>query len=210
MKRGEERCNVDEKRKAHIQHPGMWNVLLEGLDLDALTHQIGCRMGERLKRVCQAEDVMQDVLLRAWRARTSIEWRGHSAFRNWLLAIAEHRILDLAKHTLARKRGGESTCLRFSELKEEDEIVELVDREWDGDTPLANAQRKDEIDRMRHILAQLSSDYRDVLHMRLFEERSVAEVAQRLELGVSAVKHRTRAGGVEYLRMLRSDFRAAS
>ena len=179
-----------------------WNEVLGAMDLAHLGLQIEGRMGDRLRRSYQSEDVLQDVLLLAWRARDTVEWRGPSAFRNWLLTIAERRILDLAKHEQAFKRGGELTCLRFSELDEDSDPLRAIDRASDEPTPFAHARRIDDLVHMREILAELPAMYRDVLYLRLFEERTVVEVARRLGLGISAVKHRSRTGGLVYLRKL--------
>ncbi|MBK8977383.1 MAG: hypothetical protein IPM29_15840 [Planctomycetes bacterium] len=48
----------------------------------------------------------------------------------------------------------------------------------------------------------LGRDVRDFLRLRLFEERTVAEVAAELGLGESAVRHRLRRGAMEYARLL--------
>ena len=55
---------------------------------------------------------------------------------------------------------------------------------------------------MRGALANLPDDVRDVVRLRLFEQLPVDEIAQRLNLGPAAVRHRFRKGAELYQQRL--------
>jgi DNA-directed RNA polymerase specialized sigma24 family protein len=58
---------------------------------------------------------------------------------------------------------------------------------------------------MRAALAGLPDDVREVVHLRLFEQLAVEAIAQRLGLGVSAVRHRFRKGAELYQQRLTAE-----
>jgi DNA-directed RNA polymerase specialized sigma24 family protein len=64
------------------------------------------RLGPELRRVLAPEDILQDTLAKAWRARGTVEWQGLPRFRRWLLRIAERCVEDERDRARTRKRGG--------------------------------------------------------------------------------------------------------
>src|ERR1700689_4950901 len=54
-----------------------------------------------LGSVHDAEDALQDALLRAWRGLSSFE--GRSSVRSWLYAIVTNATIDMAKHRSRRE-----------------------------------------------------------------------------------------------------------
>ena len=65
-------------------------------------------------------------------------------------------------------------------------------------TPSRVASYREEADLMRAALESLPEELRDVVRLRLLEERTVEETADELALGESAVKHRFRKGAAMY------------
>jgi RNA polymerase sigma-70 factor (ECF subfamily) len=59
-----------------------------------------------LGSVHDAEDALQDALLRAWRGLPGFE--GRSSVRSWLYAIATNAALDLARRRSAARQSGSS------------------------------------------------------------------------------------------------------
>jgi RNA polymerase sigma factor (sigma-70 family) len=55
---------------------------------------------------------------------------------------------------------------------------------------------------MDSALDALPDDLREVVRLRLFEELTLEEIAARLNLGVSGVRHRFRRGGTLYQQAL--------
>jgi RNA polymerase sigma-70 factor, ECF subfamily len=113
----------------------------------------------------EAEDVVQDVFLEALRSWN--RFRRSSSEKTWLWAIARHRIQDWIRK---RGRGGHATAIDV------DHIESSVS--FDADTVMDLEQS----------LQHLSADQRQVVILRVIQDKSVAETAGIL--GWSGVKVR--------------------
>lgn len=178
-----------------------WDRLIEAVGPASLLAVIELRMSPALRRRYAAEDVFQEALLHAWRDRAQHQWRGLKSFRNWLLTIIDRRICDLADQAQAQKRGGDAGPVQFSSLSGPSGAGPSP-LPWDSTTPSRMAVYREQAEAMRAALAGLPDDVRDVVRLRLFEQLRVEEIAQRLDLGVSAVRHRFRKGAELYQRIL--------
>lgn len=162
---------------------------------------IGGRMSTELRAELAPEDVWQEALLRAWRGRERFEWRGLESFRRWLLKIAERCIWDAADRAKAQKRGGGGRALAIGATSSSESAGSPALSSFPllgSTTPSRIAVHREQSLAMQEALASLSEELREVVRLRLFEELSCEEVAERLRLGVSAVKHRFRKGGALY------------
>ena len=112
-----------------------------------------------------AEDVVQEALLRAWRAQS--ELKDFAAARYWLLTIVRREHARLYE----RKR------LQTVDLNE------IVHRE---EASLAQAGDGELIDLRRAIL-QLPDEYREPLVMQVLGGFSTAEIAREMNLSIPAV-----------------------
>lgn len=112
-----------------------------------------------------ADDVVQESLLRAWRARDSVDAAG--ALKPWLLTIVRR------EHARMYERK------RFETVP----VDELVG----GESPeLAVAEDREVLDMRRAILA-LEPDYREPLALQVMLGLSTAEIAGQLGLTQGAV-----------------------
>lgn len=115
----------------------------------------------------RAEDIAQDVFLRAW--RTLPTWRGDSAFSTWLFALA----LNLCRSELRRRP------------------VQLIPL---GGLPSAGVDRprgddeREEI--LRRLVLTLPEKYRDAVVLFYFHDKNVGETARTLGLPEGTVKAR--------------------
>ncbi len=194
--------------RAHAPAPNLdsrvaWDDLLEAIGAAGLLVAIEARMNALLRARYQPEDVLQEVLYRAWRDRERFEWRGQRPFRNWLLTIADRWLEDLTERDTAQKRGGGANVL-FSDAGAGRDPSEtgLVDPGFHTTTPGRLAALKEQRESMQRALAELPEGEREVVRLRLFEDKSADETAERLSLGVDAVRHRFRVGLARYRRML--------
>ena len=105
-----------------------------------------------------AEDLLNDVFLDVWRNATSFD--GRSSVSTWLLAIARDKTL---------------TARRSKSDAESDEVAPIVS-DMSEDPELGRQQNREEV--LRHCLARLSPDHREVLDLVYFHRKWIKEVAQ--------------------------------
>jgi RNA polymerase sigma-70 factor (ECF subfamily) len=181
--------------------PEAWDRLIEAVEPASLLVVIEQRMSALLRRTQTAEDIFQDALLQAWRDRHRFEWRGVKSFRSWLLAIIDHRIYDAVDRQVAAKRAG---TVPVASLPAFDGTTTCAEPGFPSGstTPSRLAIYREQADVMGRALAGLPDDQREVVRLRLFEEASLEEIAARLGLGLSAVRHRFRKGSELYAKRL--------
>jgi RNA polymerase sigma factor (sigma-70 family) len=119
-----------------------------------------------------AEEVLQDVMLAAWKNAT--QFRGDSSVRTWLLVIARNRAMN--------------THRRRKLL-----LVTLDDAfgAFGQDTgPLEKLEKKDTQAKVRDALNQLPAPQREVLVLVFYHQLTGPEVAQVLGINEGTVKSR--------------------
>lgn len=152
---------------------------------------------ERLGRLglnVEPEDVLQDAMIRAWKAREALEWRGQRAFRSWLLTIIDNTISDLRseKHAAKRSPGG-GRILPFDSGLEPGISA----------TPSKVASYHEQALLVQQAIESLPQDVRDIVSLRIIHQRSMTDIASSLGLSLSTVQHRLRRGAMLYRDRLR-------
>jgi len=145
-----------------------FNVLL-GRHRDWLVSHCAFRLGNRH----DAQDVTQQVMLRAWQAIDRFE--GRSAFRTWLYTIAENQC-----RSFIGKR------MRYVQTEH---IERLVDLYLEG-TRIGHAERYARKQAVAIALQNVSDRAREVLELRFFQDCSLEEIATTLAISLSAAKMR--------------------
>ncbi|MGB5727832.1 MAG: RNA polymerase sigma factor [Thiogranum sp.] len=145
-----------------------FNVLL-GRHRDWLLRHCVYRLGNRH----DAQDVTQQVILRAWQAIDRFE--GRSAFRTWLYTIAENQC-----RSFAVKR------MRYVQTEHIESLINLY---------LEGARSNDAECYARNqavaaALQNVSDKAREVLLLRFYRECSLEEIATTLTISLSAAKMR--------------------
>ena len=185
--------------------PQAWERLIESVKPATLLLVIEQRMGAGLKDAQAAEDILQEALMHAWRDRQRFDWRGVGSFRAWLLAIIDHRIQDAADRSSAMKRAGGVQVAPFSALRSTGATTSAESGFPAGSTtPSRIAAYREQAQVMRLALDGLPEELREIVGLRIFEQRPLDEIAARLDLGVEAVRHRFRKGSELYVRRLRA------
>ncbi len=184
--------------------PETWDLLLDSVQPASILLLIHQRMSVGMRDSLTAEDIWQDTLLHAWTDRERFEWRGIASFRRWLIQIAMHRIHDAADRAGAEKRGAGRPAQSFSALAGNDgsSFLERLGR-LASTTPSRLAIYREQAACMQQALERLPEELRDVVRLRLFEELTMEEVAERTGLGLSGVRHRFRKGATLYEEQLR-------
>jgi RNA polymerase sigma factor (sigma-70 family) len=129
----------------------------------------------------EAEDVVQDVLTKAWKTSEEPETAGQ--IRNWeawCMTLTHNRSLD---------RNRSRNIRRTSAL----EIV--PETTSSSDSPAVVLEQQDTIERIKTKMQQLPEKHRLVMHLRDIEEMTYDEIAQTLDMTLDQVKtnlHRAR------------------
>jgi RNA polymerase sigma-70 factor, ECF subfamily len=108
-----------------------------------------------------AADAAQDTFLKAFRALA--KFRGQAAFRTWLLTIATNEA-----------RG----VLRRNDLRRETSLADAPPLAGSGEGPDRLVARREEIDRVRGLLARLPEKQRLAIQLRVEEGLAFREVGR--------------------------------
>ena len=125
-----------------------------------------------------AEDVLQDTFLRAYRGIKAFQ--GNSTFSTWIYRIA-------ANSALMRLRKKQLPTVSIEDADERETPVSIVD--WKPG-PVEQLLTKETLQAMDEAIEALPPEFRQVFILRDVEELSNAEVADILDLSVAAVKSR--------------------
>jgi RNA polymerase sigma-70 factor, ECF subfamily len=117
------------------------------------------RFVNRMGVVEDIDEVVQDTFVRAFESLS--QFRGASAFRTWLFAIARRQVLD------RQRRGSRGRVLRH--LTEDDALTEF--------DPLDEYVARETGARMQHAIGKLTRTQREVFSLRVSEGLSYREIA---------------------------------
>jgi RNA polymerase sigma-70 factor (ECF subfamily) len=126
-----------------------------------------------------AEDVVQETFLRAYRQITRYEAR--SSFSTWLYRIASNYSLDLIRMRKHREEKRE-----YGGTEGQDLLQSMPETGPGPDRVLYSSQMKD---RVNAALDELSTQERKAFVLRHLEGLSIEEIGQVLGTGTNATKH---------------------
>ncbi len=132
-----------------------------------------------------AEDVVQETVIRAWRALPS--YNGTGSMRSWILSIAH----NTAVSTLRR-------------IKDEAVSPEDLPEQTAPDDIEIQAEGRHQMDRLRSALAQLDELSRSIVVLRDLEGLSYQQIAEALGVPVPTVKTRLLRARRELQRVVES------
>jgi RNA polymerase sigma-70 factor (ECF subfamily) len=118
------------------------------------------------------EDVLNETMLEVWRQAARFE--GRASVNTWVFSIAHHRAVS----RLRRKR----------ETSLDEETAAAIEDE--SPTPDEHAETSDVNRLIGTLMEQLSFEHREILHLAYFQEFSVQEIADALDLPANTVKTR--------------------
>jgi RNA polymerase sigma-70 factor, ECF subfamily len=119
-----------------------------------------------------AEDLLNDVFIDVWRQAARFE--GRSSASTWVLAIARYKALSALRRP------------REAELDEE-RAAEIADV---ADDPEVVAQKKDKSEILRACLSGLSTEHREIIDLVYYQEKSIEECAEIVNIPENTVKTR--------------------
>jgi RNA polymerase sigma-70 factor, ECF subfamily len=137
-----------------------------------------------------AQDLVQETLLHVLRQRT---YASDRPFKPWLYTIATNLARDHAKSAQVRYRA--RNC---SEQEEATVLLHVSDSDPGPEERALSAEQGSTV---QAALLELSDDYRVVILLRFYQEFSLTEIAQTLQIPLGTVKSRLFVG-VHRLRVL--------
>lgn len=150
--------------------------------LVTLFHQ---RVYAYFARLCppeDAEDLTEKTFFKVW---TSVaNYDGRSSFSTWLHAIAHHVYVDWRR----RKNPSERQSPEW----------------WDAlpsgePTPFESVAERDLATRLYRLVDTLDDDTRELIHLHYYQQLSIREVSEALNIATSTVKYRLRQA-LDFLR----------
>lgn len=120
-----------------------------------------------------AEDVLQETHLRAFRAIDRFDYQSPGSFLRWLSAIADSVIVDRARYRNRERRAGDEVPFRSDSNP-------LGPEPADTRTPSRLFAQEEAMQRLLGRLAALPENYRQVILMAKIEGLTTAEMAERL------------------------------
>jgi RNA polymerase sigma-70 factor, ECF subfamily len=118
----------------------------------------------------EAEDLTQDVFIKAYEGIKSYKWRD-LPFTAWLFRIAHNRVIDHIRKTSKEKKAS---------LDEAGAIV--------GGDPVYITEQNFEVYQLKDALLRLPEAQREVATLRFISELSISEVASTLRKSEGTVK----------------------
>lgn len=154
---------------------------------DPLRAAVVQQMGPSLaKAQLEPEDVIQETYAACWASLAKAEFDGFESFLAWLRQIAENKLIDIQRASLAEKRDVRRQVPAWG--IQSGSYVNLLDAVSSPlSTPSRGAARSEGLAVLMVRLQQLPEDYRQVIVYRLIEGLPVAEVASRLNRSEAAV-----------------------
>lgn len=119
-----------------------------------------------------ADDIANEVFLELWRQAPAFQ--GRSEVSTWLLGIARFKALSALRK-------------RREEAIDEDEAAAIPDT---GDTPEVAVMKDDKATALRGMVNALPEEHRTVIDLAYYHAKSVAEIAEILQIPVATVKTR--------------------
>jgi len=148
--------------------------------------RIYARVLQLLKNPQDAEEVTQDAFLRAHRGL--VNFRGDAAFSTWLFQIATNLAHNRYWYWWRRKRDSSMSLEQTIGHDSSTTLVDIIPAQEEGpeDEALTNELAR----RVEECLPKLSPKHRDILAMRIKDNMSYEEIAQKLKIRVGTVKSR--------------------
>ena len=144
-------------------------------------------MSDTLRKAqLEPEDVIQETYAAAVAGLPAARFDSFDAFLGWLRQIAENKLIDMHRASIAEKRDIRRQSPAWG--AQSGTFVNLMDRVTSPQaTPSQGAARSEAVAVLMVRLAQLPEDHRRVIQWRLIEGLPVAEVARRLDRSEPAI-----------------------
>jgi RNA polymerase sigma-70 factor (ECF subfamily) len=154
-----------------------------------LVSHIASKLPASVQSVIDAEDVLQQTFIQAFRDISRFEPRSDRSFLSWLKAIAEHRAQDAVKSLHRHKRGGEFVQIRLRSRDSSRSMVDLVELlSAESHTPSESVAGHEAVEAVQRAIDALPQDYQQAVRLYLLQGKSLSETAALMNRTPRAVK----------------------
>ncbi len=148
-----------------------------------------------LRRTCNvhhAQDITANTFLKSLDHIQNYQWKGIS-FSSWLYRIATNEInLNYRKFKRIVPLTSELAVNLKSDRDTDSELIKIEE----------SIQKNEKFKKVCAVLAKLPLKYQTILSLRYFEEKSIKEIADILELSENTVKTHIRRGLIQLRKQL--------
>lgn len=123
-------------------------------------------------------DLVQSICREALQSKAQYEFRGEAAFRQWLLQLALHKLIDRRRFYRARKREGAQLEPAAGSSFDLDQLARLA--RTLGASPSSEASLREELGVLAAALDKLADSDRAMIRMIHLEGLTHADVAERV------------------------------
>jgi RNA polymerase sigma-70 factor (ECF subfamily) len=148
-----------------------------------------------LRATHDAEDIVQDVWIKAYRQIGGLRPEGERAYFRWLATIARNHLIDLARRRHKSRQGpiagraiAAGAAVDNDPSAEDESVVALLaELAVYRRTPSRSAMWHEVLTSLDAAFARLDPDYQTALRLRYFDGKSVAEAATAMGRSQGAV-----------------------
>lgn len=150
---------------------------------------IETELGDNLRRIVSADDILQETLVSAMRGIKDQQQPDADALLAWLRTIASNRIRDAARRESSKKRGGEFARVQSRPDPYRSHAGDLL-AELSADSMTASrlVAREEAVDAMQVALAALPDDQREAVQLHCFERLTLEETATAMQRTTGSVR----------------------
>jgi RNA polymerase sigma-70 factor (ECF subfamily) len=153
-----------------------------------LARHLQPKIPDVLKGVVDADDILQQTFLQAFRDIRTFEPGGQGSFYAWLRGIADNRLFDYIREHKRKKRGGDFRR-QVAGGNQGSVAADILDLLSAGKTtPSVSVARREMIDALQIGVACLPEDQRQAIRLHCLEGRSLDETAQLMERTPGAIR----------------------
>ena len=147
------------------------------------------RLPASARDVVDPEDIVQQTFTEAFRSVSRFRPQEDASFLSWLIAIAEHKVMDTVKGLQRQKRGGTRQRIRQAAATDTHSVADLVNLlSGGGHTPSHSVAGHEAIQAVQHAIGELPQEYQQAVQLRLLEGKSLDETAELMNRGPRAVQ----------------------
>ncbi|MBX3396197.1 MAG: sigma-70 family RNA polymerase sigma factor [Phycisphaerae bacterium] len=146
------------------------------------------QMDHVMRSKIEAEDILQQVYLEAFRALNQFTYQGPDSFLRWLNAILDRKLIDEHRALRAERRDVRREVKQTAASGNQTTYVDLMARIMSsGTTPSRVVRKTEAVNAIEDCLANLPEHYREVIQMRFIEGLPVAAVAKQLDRSIGSI-----------------------